>query len=84
MSDSNGLQASATNAFLRLDLTGPFKRGKIFLVGVDSLSRFAHALPVSSAFGMAVISFLIVQKKSREDTNGVFSEQGPAFISTRF
>ena len=40
-------------------------------------------MPVSSASGMAAISFLIVQKKSRGDTNGVFSNQGPVFKTAR-
>ena len=40
-------------------------------------------MPVSSASGITAISFLIVQKKSRGDTNGVFSDQGPVFMSAR-
>ena len=81
--DLSGPQAFMKNELAHLDFTGPFKNGQSLLVGVDNYSRFTHAVPVSSPSATAVITFLRVWEELHGSVKGIFSDQGPAFMSSQ-
>ena len=80
--DLRGPQARKRNQLIHLDFCGPFRNGEHLLVGVDNVTRFAHAVTIRSPTSSAVINFLKSWILINGRIEAIFTDQGTQFMSS--